>query len=129
MKEQNPPQKGQKVFLPELNLYGEIVEIYSAGGALVSSVRVLINGKPTLIETTFLIVQAAEQVGALVRAAAVVWGKIKQPLQSLCRALRICKSGSPKLETPAVAAELSRLARGSAKDTQKYNELLSKTLS
>jgi hypothetical protein len=126
--QQTPPEVGQKVFLPELNLYGEIVQIYAAGGELVQTVRVVVNGKPTLIETTFLIVKAAEQVGAIIRLGVVIWGKIKQPLTTLCRTLGICKK-KVSLETPAVMAELERLRRiNTPSATEKHNQLVSQVL-
>lgn len=122
----SPPQVGQKVFLPELNVFGEIAEIYAEGGELIQTVKVLVSGKPTFIEATFKIVQAAENIGAIARLAYVVWGKIKAPLKALCKALRICKE-KPVAVPPAVEVELERLAQAATpRDTAKWQLLRSK---
>jgi len=79
MSETKPPYAGQKVFIEEMQLWGEVVELYHDGAELISKVKVLINGKPTIIDVTLLIVEAAE----LVKFGAVLFGKIKAGLKKL----------------------------------------------
>lgn len=102
MSSTKPPKEGQKVFIPEMNLYGEIVELYHDGADLVSKVRVLINGKPTIIDVTLLVVQAAE----LVKFGAVLFGKIKAAVKRICTALGWCKA---KPTAPPIVQETANL--------------------
>jgi hypothetical protein len=102
MSETKPPEVGQKVFIPEMDLWGEVVELYHDGADLISKVRVMINGKPTIIDVTLLIVQAAE----LVKFGAVLFGKIKAGLKRICSALGLCK---PKPTAPKVVQETANL--------------------
>jgi len=88
MSETKPPYEGQKVFIEEMQLWGEVVELYHDGADLISKVKVLINGKPTIIDVTLLIVEAAE----LVKFGAVLFGKIKAGLKRICTALGLCKA-------------------------------------
>lgn len=88
MSETKPPYVGQKVFVEEMQLWGEVVELYHDGADLISKVRVMINGKPTVIDVTLLIVQAAE----LVKFGAVLFVKIKAGLKKLCAKLGLCKA-------------------------------------
>jgi hypothetical protein len=88
MSEAKPPYVGQKVFVEEMQLWGEVVELYHDGADLISKVRVMINGKPTVIDVTLLIVQAAE----LVKFGAVLFVKIKAAAKRICTALGLCKA-------------------------------------
>jgi len=81
------PKIGDLVYLPELAVWGEIVGFYDENKQLITQVRAMINGKPTLIEVTALIVQIA----AAARDAATLWGKIKTAAKSLCQKLGLCK--------------------------------------
>lgn len=87
MSEVKPPYLGQKVFIEEMQLWGEVVELYHDGADLISKVKVLINGKPTVIDVTLLIIQAAE----MVKFGAVLFGKIKAAAKRICTALGLCK--------------------------------------
>ena len=81
------PKIGDKVFLPELQVWGEIVGFYNENSQLITSVRAMVNGKPTLVEVTALIVQLADAV----RDAVTLWGKIRTAAKSLCQKLGLCK--------------------------------------
>jgi hypothetical protein len=81
------PKIGDLVYLPELAVWGEIVGFYDENKQLITQVRAMINGKPTLIEVTALIVQLA----AAARDAVTLWGKIKTAAKSLCQKLGLCK--------------------------------------
>ena len=85
-----------------MNLWGEVVELYHDGADLVSKVRVMINGKPTVIDVTLLVVQAAE----LVKFGAVLFGKIKAAAKRICKALGWCKSAPI---VPVVVQETANL--------------------
>ena len=102
MSETKPPKIGQKVFISEMNLWGEVVELYHDGADLVSKVRVIINGKPTVIDVTLLVVQAAE----LVKFGAVLFGKIKAAVKKICASLGWCKA---KPTAPAIVQETANL--------------------
>jgi hypothetical protein len=102
MSEAKPPFVGQKVFIEEMQLWGEVVELYHDGADLISKVKVLINGKPTVIDVTLLIVQAAE----LVKTGAVLFGKIKAAVKRICAKLGLCKA---KPTAPIVAVETASL--------------------
>jgi hypothetical protein len=121
MSETKPPYAGQKVFIEEMQLWGEVVELYHDGAELISKVKVLINGKPTIIDVTLLIVEAAE----LVKFGAVLFGKIKAGLKKLCAKLGLCK---PKPTAPKVVQEtadsLGAMPDKTAKD--KANSLQAK---
>lgn len=122
----NPPKVGQKVFLPELNVWGEIVSLYDDGGQLIQTIKVLVNGKPTLIEATFLVVKAVEQAGVIIRTVVAVWDKVKAPLKALCKALKICKE-KPAAVPAAVEVELTRLGQSSTpSDIAKWQALRAK---
>jgi hypothetical protein len=88
MSETKPPYVGQKVFIEEMQLWGEVVELYHDGAELISKVKVLINGKPTVIDVTLLIIKAAE----MVKFGAVLFGKLKAAAKRICTALGLCKS-------------------------------------
>lgn len=83
----NNPPAGDKVYLPELNVWGEIVEYYDNNKQLITRVRAMVNGKPTIIDVTNLIVDLADAV----KAAAGLWTKIKAAAKSLCQKLGLCK--------------------------------------
>lgn len=121
MSKTKPPEVGQKVFIPEMQLWGEVVELYHDGADLVSKVRVLINGKPTIVDVTLLIVEAAE----LVKFGAVLFGKIKAAAKRICAALGWCK---PKPTAPPIVQETANLL-GSIPDKtakEKANSLQAK---
>lgn len=102
MSNAKPPEIGQKVFISEMQLWGEVVELYHDGADLVSKVRVMINGKPTVIDVTLLIVEAAE----LVKFGAVLFGKIKAAVKKICASLGLCKS---KPTAPTIVQETANL--------------------
>ena len=102
MSNAKPPEIGQKVFISEMQLWGEVVELYHDGADLVSKVRVMINGKPTVIDVTLLVVQAAE----LVKVGAVLFGKIKAAVKKICASLGWCKA---KPTAPAIVQETANL--------------------
>lgn len=81
------PKIGDKVYLPELAVWGEIVQFYNENSQLITTVRAVVNGKPTFIEVTALIVQLANAA----RDAVTLWGKIKTAAKSLCQKLGLCK--------------------------------------
>jgi len=83
----NAPKIGDPVYLPELQVWGEIVEFYDDNSQLITTVRAVVNGKPTLVEVTALIVQLANAA----RDAVTLWGKIKTAAKSLCAKLGLCK--------------------------------------
>jgi hypothetical protein len=83
----NAPKIGDAVYLPELAIWGEIVGFYNDNSQLITQVRALVNGKPTFIEVTALIVQLANAA----RDAVTLWGKIKTAAKSLCQKLGLCK--------------------------------------
>lgn len=83
----NYPPIGAQVFLPELQLWGEIVEYYDDNKQLITRVRALVNGKPTIIDVTNLIVDLANAV----QSAAGLWQKIRVAVKSLCKKLGLCK--------------------------------------
>jgi hypothetical protein len=120
-----PPEVGQKVFIPEMDLWGEVLELYHDGADLISKVRVMINGKPTIIDVTLLIVQAAE----LVKFGAVLFGKIKAGLKKLCAKLGLCKAKPivpvATLETASLLTSMpDKTAHDKAKSLQaKLNKL------
>ena len=121
MSETKPPKVGQKVFISEMQLWGEVVELYHDGADLVSKVRVLINGKPTIIDVTLLVVQAAE----LVKFGAVLFGKIKAAVKRICTAFGWCKS---KPTAPPIVQETANFL-GSIPDKtakEKANSLQAK---
>jgi hypothetical protein len=88
MSETKPPYVGQKVFIEEMQLWGEVLELYHDGAELISKVKVLINGKPTVIDVTLLIIKAAE----MVKFGAVLFGKLKAAAKRICTALGLCKA-------------------------------------
>ena len=104
-----------------MQLWGEVVELYHDGADLVSKVKVLINGKPTIIDVTLLVVQAAE----LVKFGAVLFGKIKAAVKKICASFGWCKS---KPTAPAIVQEtanfLGSIPDKTAKD--KANSLQTK---
>lgn len=87
----NPPKVGDKVFLPELQVWGEIVEFYDENKGLITRVRAMVNGKPTYIDVTNLIVDLAEAV----RVAVPLVKKIIAALKSLCQKIGLCKKPQP----------------------------------
>lgn len=88
----NPPKIGDKVFLPELELWGEIVEFYDDNKGLITRVRAMVNGKPTYIDVTNLIVDLAEAV----KIAVPLLKKIGAALKSLCQKIGLCKKPQPQ---------------------------------
>lgn len=87
----NPPKVGDKVFLPELQVWGEIVEFYDENKGLITRVRAMVNGKPTYVDVTNLIVDLAEAV----RVAVPLVKKIIAALKSLCQKIGLCKKPQP----------------------------------
>ena len=96
MQTANPPKVGDKVFLPELKLWGEIVEFYDENNHLIQRVRVMVNGKPTILEVANLIVELA----ALVPQIVSLWAKVKAGVKSLCQKLGLCKKSPPLAVVP-----------------------------
>jgi hypothetical protein len=96
MQTANPPKVGDKVFLPELKLWGEIVEFYDENNHLIQRVRVMVNGKPTILEVANLIVELATLVPQIVS----LWAKIKAGAKSLCQKLGLCKKSPPLAVVP-----------------------------
>ncbi len=92
----NPPNVGDKVFLPELKLWGEIVEFYDQNNHLIQRVRVMVNGKPTVIEVANLIVELAGLVPQIVS----LWAKVKAGAKALCQKLGLCKKSPPLAVVP-----------------------------
>lgn len=96
MQTANPPNVGDKVFLPELKLWGEIVEFYDQNNHLIQRVRVMVNGKPTIIEVANLIVELAGLVPQIVS----LWAKVKAGAKALCQKLGLCKKSPPLAVVP-----------------------------
>ena len=86
-REQQPPKVGDKVFLPELQIWGEIVEFYDDNRQLVTRVRAIVNGKPTLLDVTNLIVDLAQAA----QVALPLLQKIGRAIKSLCQKIGLCK--------------------------------------
>jgi len=106
----NAPKIGDPVYLPELQVWGEIVEFYDDNSQLITTVRAVVNGKPTLVEVTALIVQLANAA----RDAVTLWGKIKTAAKSLCAKLGLCKpkpARVPLLLLQAIANSERELAQ------------------
>jgi len=97
----NPPNIGDKVFLPELNVWGEIVEFYDDNKDLITRVRAMVNGKPTFVDVTGLIVDIAN----VAAQAAGLWGRIKTAAKSLCQKLGLCKQKPAPAPAPAALLE------------------------
>jgi hypothetical protein len=96
MQTANPPKVGDKVFLPEMNLWGEILAFYDENNHLIQRVRVMINGKPTILEVANLIVELATLVPQIVS----LWAKVKAGAKSLCQKLGLCKKSPPLAVVP-----------------------------
>ena len=96
MQTANPPNVGDKVFLPELKLWGEIVEFYDQNNHLIQRVRVMVNGKPTIIEVANLIVELAGLAPQIVS----LWAKVKAGAKALCQKLGLCKKSPPLAVVP-----------------------------
>ena len=96
MQTANPPNVGDKVFLPELQVWGEIVEFYDQNNHLIQRVRVMVNGKPTIIEVANLIVELAGLVPQIVS----LWAKVKAGAKALCQKLGLCKKSPPLAVVP-----------------------------
>jgi len=109
----NAPKIGDMVYLPELAVWGEIVAFYNDNSELITTVRALVNGKPTFIEVTALIIQLANAA----KDAVTLWGKIRKAAKSLCQKLGLCKpkpARAPLSLLQAIAdaeRELARLAQ------------------
>jgi hypothetical protein len=117
----NAPKIGDAVYLPELAVWGEIVGFYDENKQLITQVRAMVNGKPTLIEVTALIVQLANAA----RDAVTLWGKIKTAAKSLCQKLGLCKPKPVRAPLSLLQAiadaerELARLAEIGEQGTTK----------
>lgn len=110
----SPPKIGDLVYLPELQVWGEIVDFYDEHSQLITAVRAMVNGKPTLVEVANLMVQLADAV----RGAVTLWGKIKTAAKSLCQKLGLCK---PKPATVPLA--LTAAIKQAQKDLQALADL------
>jgi hypothetical protein len=107
-REQQPPKVGDKVFLPELQIWGEVVAFYNDNSQLITQVQALVNGKPTLIDVTGLIVNIAQAV----QAALPLIQKIGQALKSLCQKLGLCKKPVRQAAMPqALIAAIEQLQK------------------
>jgi len=101
----NPPNIGDKVFLPELNVWGEIVEFYDDNKDLITRVRAMVNGKPTFVDVTGLIVDIAN----VAAQAAGLWGRIKTAAKSLCQKLGLCKQKPAPVVPAALVQKIEQL--------------------
>jgi hypothetical protein len=121
MSKTKPPFIGQKVFIEEMQLWGEVVELYHDGADLISKVKVMINGKPTVVDVTLLIVEAAE----LVKFGAVLFSKIKAAAKRICTAFGLCKA---KPTAPKIVQETANFLKENPEKTAqiKANSLQAK---
>lgn len=117
----NPPKVGDKVFLPDRQLWGEIVEFYDDKKDLITRVRVMINGKPTYIEVIDVIVDLADAV----RVAVPLVKKIIAALKSLCQKIGICKKPQPAPAAipAALVAKIKELQTQVALDDNNFDAL------
>jgi hypothetical protein len=99
---QPPPAIGDKVFLPELGIYGEIVEFYEDNSQLITRVRAIVNGKPTVLDVTNLIVDIATAI----KIALPLLQKAGRAIKTLCQKIGICKKPKP----PIAAIPLAMVA-------------------
>lgn len=106
--QQQPPKVGDKVYLPELQIWGEVVAFYNENSQLITQVQALVNGKPTLIDVTGLIVNIAQAM----EAALPLIKKIGQAFKSLCQKLGLCKKPVPQATVPeALIAAIQQLQK------------------
>lgn len=91
---------GDKVFIPEHGVWGEVIEFYDETRELVTRVRATINGKPTILEVANLFVSITEAVEEAIPLAQKVWASLK----SICQKLGICKKKTAAPPVPAAPA-------------------------
>lgn len=115
--QQQPPKVGDKVFIPELQIWGEITEFYDTNSGLITRVRAVVNGKPTVFDVTNLIVDLA----AMVRTGWPLLQKLGRAIKNLCQKFGICKKPVPQLAIPEALYKAIEIL-----DTKGSKELMAK---